>query len=90
MVVRVIVVINKSVYDGDDITSIIRYVEIKNARLPSSDLLKNRVLPYLIPTTAAAESEIPITRSAIRATFSLNRYIAEPAPIKTHDAPDNP
>ena len=57
--------------------------------VPSSDLLNNRVAPYLIPMSAAAESDKLITIRPIRADFSLNRYIVATAPISTQDAPDN-
>ena len=65
--------INNSINDGDERRNIIMYVAIKKAKLPSSDLLNNRVVPYLMPTRAAAESDNAIIIRAIMTTFSLNR-----------------
>ena len=57
----IIVAIMDTIIDSQrgvaDITYIIINVVIKKAILPSKDLLKNLVLPYLIPMRAAAESE---------------------------------
>ena len=87
--VAVIDVINKSISDADERRNIIKYVLMRKAKVPSNDLLNNRVVPYFIPMRAAAESDILMTRRAITATFSLNRYVVNPAPINTQDAPDN-
>ena len=87
--VTVMAVSNKSINDADEKRNIIKYVLMKNAKVPSSDLLNNRVVPYFIPMRAAAESDKLMTRRAITATFSLNRYAVNPAPINTQDAPDN-
>ena len=76
--------------DAGDRRNIITYVVIKNARLPSSDLLNNCVVPYFRPMRAAAASDILMTRRAITAAFSLYMYVVAHAPINTHDAPVNP
>ena len=86
--VAVMDAINKSIRDADDRNNIIKYALIRKAKVPSSDLLNNRVVPYFIPIRAAAESDKLITRRAITATFSLNRYAVNPAPMNTQDAPD--
>ena len=75
--------------DAADKKYIIMYVVMANARVPSKDLLNNCVFPYLIPMSAAAESEKLKTRMAITAIFSLNSSVVIPTPIKTQDAPDN-
>ena len=87
--VTVMEVSNKSINDADEKRNIIKYVLMRNANVPSNDLLNNRVVPYFIPMRAAAESDKLMTRRAITATFSLNRYAVSPAPINTQDAPDN-
>ena len=81
--------INKNIIDTDERRNIIKYVLIRKAKVPSSDLLNNRVLPNLIPIIAAAESDTLITKIAIIATFSLNRHTDMHEPINTQDAPDN-
>ena len=90
MAVVMMAAINASIRDDGERKYIIKNVVIKNARLPSRDLLNNRVLPYLRPIMAAAESDKLMVRSAIMAIFSLNKYTVVPAPINTQDAPDNP
>ena len=80
---------NKNIIDTEERRNIIKYVLIRKAKVPSSDLLNNRVLPYFIPIRAAAESDKLMTRRAITATFSLNRYAVNPAPINIQDAPEN-
>ena len=87
--VAVMDAINKSISDADERRNIIKYVLMRKAKVPSRDLLNNRVVPYFIPMSAAEESDKLITRRAITATFSLNRYAVNPAPINTQDAPDN-
>ena len=87
--VTVMDTINKSISDADERRNIIKYVLMRKAQVPSSDLLNNRVEPYFIPMRAAAESDKLMTRRAITATFSLNKYAVNPAPINTQDAPDN-
>ena len=81
--------INKSITDAEEGRNIIKYVLMKKTKVPSRDLLNNRVVPYFIPISAAAESDKLMVRRAITATFSLNRYAVNPAPINTQDAPDN-
>ena len=86
--VAVMDTINKSISDVDERRNIIKYVLMRKAKVPSSDLLNNLVVPYCIPMRAAAESDKLMIRRAITATFSLNRYAVNPAPINTQDAPD--
>ena len=73
--------------DADKNENIIAYVIMKKDKLPSSDLLNNLVLPYLIPIMAAAESDRLITNIESNAILSLKIHIDSPAPIKTHVAP---
>ena len=45
-------------------------MDIRNAKLPSNDLLNKCVLPYFIPIRADAESDKPSISIAIIAIFS--------------------
>ena len=73
--------------DADENKNIMAYVVMKKDTVPSRDLLNNFVLPYLMPTRAAAESDRLITNIEIKAIFSLKIHIDIPAPKKTHVAP---
>ena len=60
-----------------------RNPDIKNARNPERDLLFILILPILLPTIAAIESEIVRYNNAVIAiVFSYNRTVKKP-PNKT-------
>ena len=61
--------------------------DIKKTADPSNDLLYNWVIPNLIPTIAASESDILKTNKPIIAVCSLKMIVVSAAPITTHDAP---
>ena len=56
--VAVMVAINKSISDADERRNIIKYVLMRKAKVPSSDLLNNRVVPYFIPMRAIDSWEL--------------------------------
>ena len=62
-------------------------VEMKNAKLPSNDLLNNFVFPNNIPNTAAHESDILIINNPKKAISLLKNKTVSKLPIKTKDAP---
>ena len=67
----------------------IRNVVMKNAKLPSKDLVKSFVFPKPTPIIAAIASAKLITINAIPATFGLKRIYVSSAPQNTNVAPVN-
>ena len=55
---------------------------MKNANVPSNDLLNSFVFPYFNPIIAAIESDKLVTNMAIIAIFSLNNIMVTEKPIK--------